>query len=58
MNDKTRYRRVGKRERVLLNRLDKKVGSPHGFHYLIYMTSPEAVGNAILFKAKRECIEK
>lgn len=54
MNDKTRYRRVGKPDRVLLNRLDKKVGSPHGFHYLIYMTSPEAVGNAILFKARKE----
>lgn len=58
MTDKTQYRHVGKKERVLLNRLDRIVGTPHGFHYLIYMTSPEPVGNAILFKARKECIRK
>lgn len=50
-----RIRTASKKQRVLLNRLDKKTGTTPGFHLWMYETSASELANVIISKATKEC---
>lgn len=55
MRQLKRIRTASKKERVLLNRLDKKIGTTPGLHLWLYETSASELANVIISKAKKEC---